>query len=332
MSKTGPPPAPPPAPPPSPNQSFGKNWRKKQMERDLNEKEEKFKTDKVNDSHWLPDSVKKWSTMKNFNDLMFRISCILKSGIKPCEMLISFDFDGTLGARRTEISSGKDKSSIVAIKDTFQEEQKTVDLLEDLNELGIPFFVNTAADNPCRARETMQKREYKWKDDVVGHRSEMPISSFLLERGMQHDMKNSESIEHYGQKIKQCGHVFSSSYEKHVPIDYIIDFFKLGTKVILHVDDGLINIKTVIDRGFKAQVFGMYFPTAKNTIIGNEPGHKKAFEYLKNLEIGSVNCDSIIHKSRAAAKRHYKSYGIELKKGDLVNYYFKKQLHKEWIF
>ena len=65
-----------------------------------------------------------------------------------------------------------------------------------------------------------------------------------------------------------------------VPIDYVIDTYQLPTKVIIHVDDGIINIQTVLSAGFTQDVIGMYFPTVEGTIIGEEPNADVAFDYL----------------------------------------------------
>ena len=323
------PPPPPPPPPPSPSSSTARgNWRKKQKESDLLEKELKFAKNSVNNAHWKPTEdfhSLEWSTINDFSDLKFRISCLLESNIKPSELLISFDFDGTLGARRSKMSIGRDKTSIEAVQDTYIEEGKTVELLHNLNNLGIPFFVNTAAPNPCRARETMKKRQYRW-EDVDHYRPEMPMSSFLIEKGMEPELE--KSVDYYGQKIKQCGHVLSALYEKHVPIDYIIDKFKLDTKVILHVDDGLINIKTVLDRGFKSNVIGMYFPTEEGTIIGYEPGFDMSYNHIKDYEVPARHCKPF--ESKVAAKRYFESKGVKLVKGDSVKYMCKGELRSTW--
>ena len=71
------------------------------------------------DRAWLYDNIVYnlyvSSIMDTFEDLQFRISCILNSGTHPDQILVSFDFDGTLGARRTSLSKNKTKDDPVTM-------------------------------------------------------------------------------------------------------------------------------------------------------------------------------------------------------------------------
>ena len=82
---------------------------------------------------------------------------------------------------------------------------------------------------------------------------------------------NQESLLYRDVKIGRCGHVFSAMYDKHIPIDYVIDKYRLRTRVVIHVDDGLINLKTVMEDHLPQDVIGAYFPTVEGTIMGSEP-------------------------------------------------------------
>ena len=144
---------------------------------------------------------------------------------------------------------------------------------------------------------------------------------------------------HYGAALSRCGHSFSAEYEKHIPIDYVIETCKLPTKVIIHVDDGIINLQTVLAADFPQHVIGMYFPTIDGTIIGEEPNADGAFDYLysprENIQsIGLESCGAGTEdepfRSKAEADRFQKATGKRYKKGDPVHYRFKKAVETHW--
>jgi hypothetical protein len=234
--------------------------------------------------------------MTGFNDLKFRVSCLLQTGhFTPNEILVSFDFDGTLGARRSQKSQFREKLDRLSIEDTHDQEKLSVDMMHDLNTRGIPYFVNTAAENPCRARESMN----------LHHARQMPPSTVLLQHGLNHTT-TPETIDHFGTRLKRCGHVLSAMYDKHVPIDYILHNLRLPTKVIIHVDDGIINLKTVLGAGFTQDVIGMYFPTIEGTIIGTEPNTDEAYQYL-NSDAENVHYISPRHCTDSCTNAHHRT-------------------------
>jgi hypothetical protein len=267
--------------------------------------------------------------MDTFEDLQFRISCILNSGTYPDQILVSFDFDGTLGARRTSLSKNKTKDDKVTISDTHDEEKKSIAMLTYLNERNIPYIVNTAAENPCHAYDTMQEKK-------------MPMSTYF---GNTISL-NKESLLYRDVNLSRCGHVFSAEYDKHIPIDYVIDKYRLRTRVVIHVDDGLINLKTVMEDHLPQDVIGAYFPTVEGTIMGSEPDTDIASEYLYNMEsmvtaIDEDHCVNYTHPgangtkhtpfpSKASADRFQKLTGRRFKKGDVVYYWFKRILYTKW--
>jgi len=107
-----------------------------------------------------PPGSKQWTTIADFSDLKNRIRCLLIQYTNPLSILVSFDFDGTLGARRSVVSSGQPKEHPLSRQDTFDQEMLSVDILQFLNAMGVPFFVNTAASNPCRAHEAMSQNHH----------------------------------------------------------------------------------------------------------------------------------------------------------------------------
>ena len=70
--------------------------------------------------------------------------------------------------------------------------------------------------------------------------------------------------------LRQCGHILSAGYDKHFPIGDVITNFSLYTHVITHVDDELINLQTVMQRGFDQCIIGLYFPTVGDITFRNE--------------------------------------------------------------
>jgi hypothetical protein len=276
--------------------------------------------------------MKQWTTIAGFDDLKNRIQCLLRQYKDPLSLLVSFDFDGTLASRRSLLSSGEPKNNKLSKQDTFDQEILSVDVLNFLNMKGVPFFVNTAAENPCRAHEAMAANNYYEQT-----RPAMPMSSVLTQSGMSTTTR--ENLLHYGARLSRCGHSFSAAYEKHIPIDYVIDTYKLPTKVIIHVDDGIINIQTVLAAGFSQHVIGMYFPTVEGTVFGDEPNEDFAFDYLysptENIRsIGLTACGAGTSKdpfrSKADADRFQKATGHRYKKGDTVHYIFKRVVYTQW--
>ena len=258
------------------------NWREELAFKDEQENYIKLIRERANNKHWEAKiGPKKWSTINDLNEVLFRIHCLLKAGISADEILVSFDFDGTLGARRSIKSAFLPKDDPVSNHDTYDQEMKSVTVLDQLNKLNIPYFVNTAADNPCMAMESMHGHRYEIGRDtkVETRRSSMPISTILIEKHME-NIGKEKAFSFHGKNLRQCGHVLSAGYDKHVPIDYIINNFNLSTKVIIHVDDGLINLQTVMERGFGQSVIGLYFPTIVGTTFGNEPNEDEALEYM----------------------------------------------------
>jgi hypothetical protein len=324
----------PPPTAPTLKSSSTSSWKEAQNASDSAEKRMKEAEEKHNASHWEKDlpGMKQWTTITDFDDLKNRIHCLLRKYTDPLSLLISFDFDGTLGARRSMLSSGKTKDHKLSKQDTFDQEIQSVDVLNFLNTKGVPFFVNTAANNPCRAKEAMSSN-----DHYEQTRPAMPMSSVLIQAGMSTETR--EDLVHYGVRFARCGHSFSAEYEKHVPIDYVIDTYKLPTKVIIHVDDGIINIQTVLAAGFTQHVIGMYFPTVEGTTIGEEPNKDAAFDYLysptENIRsIGLTACGAGTSRdpfrSKADADRFQKSTGHRYRKGDTVHYIFKRVAYTQW--
>lgn len=324
-------PIPPPPPPGRPSSSQNvPSWRQERERQARVERDIAARQQNANNQHWSryhhQNGLAQWSTIDSLDDIRFRISCLLGTGnIKRHEILVSFDFDGTLGGRRTHKTQWVAKSDPNAIEDTQNEERKSVQLLEELNTQGIPFFVNTAAPNPCRAHETMQQ-------------TGMP-ESVALNRYIKHS--GSSEIEHFGFRVKRCGHVFSSEYDKHVPIDYVIHTYNLPTKVIIHVDDGLVNIRTIVAANFKQDFIGMYFPTVEGTIIGDEPNVDESIDYLLSkstavepLEVDACDAEhSYVHptfKSKAEADRYQRATGIRFKRGDKVVVRYKGHTYDTW--
>ena len=270
-----------------------------------------------------------WFTMDTFEDLQVRIECMLGSAIHTRQILVSFDFDGTLCARRTSLSKNKPKNDAVTVFDTEQEEEKSRAMLTYLNTHKIPYIINTAADNPSHANQTMIQKK-------------MPMSIYF-EKMMGPDI---QSIQYRNVKILRHGHVFSAGYDKHIPIDYVIQTYRLATRVVIHVDDGLINLKTVMEDHLEQNVVGAYFPTVEGTTIGNEPDTDIASDYLYNTEntvmaIDEDRCINRTHRdsngtkynpfsSKASADRFQKLTGKRFKKGDVVYYWFKRILYNKW--
>lgn len=325
----------PPPPPPALSGSTRKiNWRQKRQADDRKEQRLREETERANRAHWhrtgtTPRS-RKWSTIDELDDVKFRIVCLLESGLDPMQILVSFDFDGTLGARRTVESQGLSKTNPKSVRDTHREEAKSTDLLTHLNRLGIPYFVNTAANDPQHAYDTMVS---------IG----MPFSDKICTKGT----KTIQHKDYFGYKINQCGSVFSAAYDKHVPIDFVIQTCKLDTKVVIHVDDGIVNIRTVIESNLQRDLIGMYFPTVEGTVIGSEPDKTSSFQYLYSDTTAATSLEARrcqeaqdrVHASgsrehpfasKAAADRYQKKHGVRFKKGEQVSVYFKGVLYDTW--
>ena len=267
------------------------NWNTKLASKDAQENNIKLIREREN-KHWEAKfGPKKWSTINDLHEVLFRIHCLLKAGISADEILVSFDFDGTLGARRSMKSMFLQKDNPVSHQDTYDQEMKSVQVLDKLNKLKIPYFVNIANDNPCRAMESMHEHRYEIGHDtkVEKQRSSMPISTILIEKHME-NIGIEKAFSFHGKNLRQCGHVLSAGYDKHVPIDYVITNFNLSTKVIIHVDDGPINIQTVMERGFDQCVIGLYFPTIGATSFVKEPNEDEALDYM--YENAARQCDA----------------------------------------
>ena len=238
-------------------------------------------------------------------------------------------------------SSGLPKEDRRSKYDTWDQERRSVTILDTLNEMGIPFFINTAAPNPCGA--------YGSLGNFHNIRGIMRPSVVLVRMGLSSDGR--EQIPHFGTTINRCGHVLSAEYEKHVPIDYIITQYQLPTTIIIHVDDGLINLKTVLESGFTQDVIGLYFPTVDNTTIGDEPNKEEALSYLYSndnvepLEVSGCTSDSppstaesekftgtisAPFPSKAAADRFQRAMNHRFQKGDVVHYWFKHVYFTHW--
>jgi hypothetical protein len=275
-----------PQPPPFVNPRPSKKDWKAALEREdkatRNKQEQDRKDNAVHWSYGTP-GPKQWTNISGFDDLKNRIRCLLIEYQDPLSILVSFDFDGTLGARRSKVSIGYTKDDCLSRQDTFNQEMYSVDILKVLNDKGVPFFVNTAAANPRRAHEAMAENNHYERS-----RPEMPMSSVLHELGLC--TQTEEKIVHYGADILRCGHALSAGYDKNIPIDYVMCTCNLKPQVIIHVDDGIINLQTVLSAGFPQRVIGMYFPTIDGMIIGDEPNAESALEYLSSYRENIRRC------------------------------------------
>ena len=174
----------------------------------------------------------------------------------------------------------------------------SITLLTFLNEKGIPFIINTTAENPCQAASTMAARTYRSKDKRERTRMEVPSSTALLALSVlpyEKKMHHPTEYSYRGTILRTCGHVLSAQYEKHVPIQYMIETYDLPTLAIIHVDDGFVNIRTVLDEGFEQHVFGLYYPTVIGTTVGAEPAHEDSLKHVSehSTKITSNKKDTI---------------------------------------
>lgn len=231
------------------------------------------------EEYWQPihEGNTKWKTITELREVLHKVECLMDGGIEAKNILVSFDFDGTLAARGTVESAGLDRRSQEAKRVVYLEELKTIDVLNTLNDKNIPYFVNTANPSVCTARDDMEKHEFNFYGSK--HIRNMPFSKVLTKNELDR-VKSKIRTEHMGKPLNICGNVLSARYGKEVPIDYVISHYKLPTKIIIHVDDGIINLKNVMERGFSQLVIGLYFPTVKGTAGGAEPDDKLAWDYL----------------------------------------------------
>lgn len=249
-----------------------------------------------------------WSTTHNFENVKLMVEKLKADGKKPEEMFFSFDFDGVLGGRRTIL---KPKDQFERMRDVQAQEEKSAAILTYLNKEKIPFIVNTAASNPCRPRDGQMKAidlEKSNEGDARYHglrRSEMPCSdAFKAAR----DASGGPASFSYPVKddrnhvmVKQCDCAFSAEYDKDIALLHALNVGKLKPKVVVHIDDGAINIVTMLENlHSRFDIHGFYYPTVPGTTGGAEPMHHESLQIL-NEKYGSKACglgDANLHQTK----------------------------------
>ena len=214
--------------------------------------------DDDNTLYWNPmNGTKKWITINDLNDVLFRVRCLLKAGVAAGNILVSFSLEGTFLSYKTD-NIDNDKKSI----------------LDYLNDLNIPYFVNTSDKNTCMVMKKMNPYYYHLGRDNNKDQFQIPISKVLEKRIFNEAQE--KIFTYHGKQVMQCGHVFSADGGKHVPIDYIIKEFSLPTTVILHVDDTLRNLKSVMQRGFEQCVIGLHY----TDVLGKKTNDLDDLDYM----------------------------------------------------
>jgi hypothetical protein len=187
----------------------------------------------------------------------------LQLSYAPDEILFSFDYDGTLNARAlTAHTKGKtQKEKLAEYHDTNKQAR---DFLAYLNEAGIPWFVNTAAENPSRPSEEMKM------DAAEFGKVRKECSPYWTPLPRNATYEDAES----GVVTKRDGCVLSSGYDKDATILQARKALRLPTKVTVHVDDGEINLYTLAANAelTRSQLTVLaHFPLVPGSFFGSEP-------------------------------------------------------------
>lgn len=242
-----------------------------------------------------------WITVQSLEQVKSLVRQLMQENGK--DILLSFDFDGCLSGRRTKRTyitpAGPTKTQaevrreqVERMADQLAQESLSVELLTWLNDQDIPYIINSAASNPCRPRSQMGARnhqsQFPEEQDVARvQRAGMPCSTRVLRllnaESQTSDNPQAQQYQQGDALVQVCENcVFSAGYEKHAAILQAIEMFQWKPKVIVHVDDGAVNLETVIRQLCPAyRVIGVFYPTVEGTVMGDEPNQEESLAFLE---------------------------------------------------
>ncbi len=219
----------------------------------------------------------------SLQDVEDYVKNLIKSGYTPHDILLSFDFDGTLSERKED-----------------KDHKKSSKLLMFLEEESIPYFVNTAAKSGTgEIHKTFvegKKFGYQpkpqdfWKPKQQGEK-ECP---YYLSKDTQHKnpfyIASQFKINMGGDDVQfyHCGLAFSAYYDKEKVITYVVSLLSHKPKVVIHVDDSSsmalgTYLMTNQQKEGNYQIISMYFPPLEKPKISGEPGQEEAEEEINKI-------------------------------------------------
>ena len=259
---------------------------KKDREEEEEEKEEKEETKNTTRLVHLEDWHDVWCLTKK----------LLKNA-QPNEILFSVDYDGTLDARGTSPLT-LDKTLAQMTSEAYQTNLLAREFLKFLDDMKIPWFVNTAARLPSRPLAEM----YVSDDAALGrvHKTCSPYFSFPgidgsdgLKTRSEIKLKSTTTTTTTPttskptrrpstttttppppkidrSKTTHSGCVFSTGWSKEKTIAYAIKLLVVPPKIVVHLDDLAINMRRLacdVELTTRYKLVLAYFPTPES--VGN---------------------------------------------------------------
>ena len=198
---------------------------------------------------------------------------VLAGGVASADILVSFDWDGTLNGGR--VVEGK---RVLGVRDGEQ----TFELINYLNSNGIPYFINTAA-GPTRVavvRTAMLVAGMQERSGGPFVKRELKCST-ELSQGCNGDLGKAVTHRVGTSVIGQCDCVFSAEYEKTKVIEFVIEKFHPRPRVVIHVDDSALMVKEGFEV-FSSAPFefqGVFYPPL-GVSAHPEPGQEEAERFI----------------------------------------------------
>ena len=236
--------------------------------------------------------------LEDWHDVWCLTKKLLKNA-QPNEILFSVDYDGTLDARGTSPLT-LDKTLAQMTAEAYQTNLLAREFLKFLDDMKIPWFVNTAARLPSRPLAEM----YVSDDAALGrvHKTCSPYFSFPgidgsdgLKTRSEIKLKSTTTTTTTTtttskptrrpstttttpppppkidrSKTTHSGCVFSTGWSKEKTIAYAIKLLVVPPKIVVHLDDLAINMRRLacdVELTTRYKLVLAYFPTPES--VGN---------------------------------------------------------------
>jgi hypothetical protein len=222
-----------------------------------------------------------WTRINSLSDEL--IVHLTSHGLRPEELLVSMDFDGTLSGRM--IHANMPRNSMEYNAEKAEQEIVACHFLRELDARGIAFIINTAASSASQVRHEMKARTYGESQRP----NMLPCSLFddteeILLVDYTKDQPHRGVIH-----VQRAGCVFSAQYDKDASIHAAIELLltklnRPSPRLVIHVDDGAMNCVTVL-QGLERNVFhaiGVYYPPLPGVVQHPEPYEEEAIQILRD--------------------------------------------------
>jgi hypothetical protein len=202
------------------------------------------------------------------------IEIIEKSGIEPKDIIVGFDFDGTLNL--PTIDATRPILKRAALRDG------ALELLDYLKLKEMRSVIITAAYGAVdQIPITLGQMGIVFESSIF-------YNSFPNNSKTKFGLKYEQTRFKFGDvdmNIRQCYGIVSaeSMYDKQISMEYILQRYNLNPKLIIYIDDGVVNVVTMYHHFTHKDVpiCVAYFPHSKSH---EEPNHEECLKEILHIQ------------------------------------------------